>query len=89
MNIKKCEYVVDNKKDNFRLALAGQVLEETTEHFYLGISIAAYNVKFNGYENFLPDKVIRAVGAVKGLMKIGYNRYEIKKDFGQQKFVPV
>lgn len=55
-----------NKKENFQLTLASQVLEKTAEYTYLSIPITVFNVKYTSYEKFLSDKAFRAIGAVKG-----------------------
>lgn len=78
--VKKCKYIVENKEENFQLTLAGQLLEETAEYFYLSVLITVSNVESTSHEKFLSDKVFRAVGAVKGLMKNSYNRYEIGRN---------
>lgn len=71
LNIKKCKSIVNNRKQEDQLTLAGHGLEETAEYSCLGTSVTASNKKFSSHEKFSSGKMLGAVGAVDGLMKNG------------------
>lgn len=76
-NDSRSKFLVDNRKELIKIILNDKVSEEVETYPYLGVLLKNNDLKLVANLDYRLQKAAKVSGAVLGVMKGGYNSYDI------------